>query len=43
LALKDGENSIIINGAANTSYDPNMTQLDESWVEAIRTSKMLML
>ena len=39
LALKNGDNSIIINGAANAAYDPNMTELDPAWAEAIRTSK----
>ncbi len=39
LALKDGSNSIIINGAANAAYDPEMKELDESWAEVIRTSK----
>ncbi|CDW85938.1 pfkb family protein [Stylonychia lemnae] len=43
LALKDGNNSIIINGAANAAYDPNMTELDPAWAEAVRTSKILLL
>lgn len=43
LALKDGENSIIINGASNCEYDPNMTTLDETWVHAIRTSKKILI
>jgi hypothetical protein len=29
--LKDGNNSIIINGAANSAYDPEMKELDPSW------------
>jgi len=38
LALKNGDNSIIINGAANAAYDPNMTELDPAWAEVVRTS-----
>ena len=43
MALKDGENSIIINGAANAAYDPNMKELDEEWAKVIRESSLLML
>jgi hypothetical protein len=38
MSLKDGSNSIIIVGAANLHYHPNMTELDPSWQEAIKNS-----
>lgn len=39
LSLKDGNNSIIIVGASNAAYDPNMTELDPSWAKAVKNSK----
>lgn len=43
LSLKDGNNSIIIVGGTNSAYDPKMTELDPTWVEAIRKSKFIMI
>ena len=39
LSLKNGSNSIVINGAANEAYDPKMTELDPAWAEAITSCK----
>ena len=39
LSLKDGNNSIIIIGGANSAYDSKMTELDPKWAESIRKGK----
>lgn len=40
LALKSGDNAIIINGGSNSAWDPNMTELDPAWAEEVRNSKI---
>ena len=40
MSLKNGDNAIFINGAANSAYDPNMKNLDDDWEQAIRKSKL---
>lgn len=40
MSLKDGNNSIIIVGAANAYYDKNMTEIDPKWQEAIKNSNI---
>ena len=35
MALKDGNNSIIIVGASNCAYDPDLKELHADWQEAI--------
>ena len=42
LSLKNGSNSIVINGAANEAYDPKMTELDPAWAEAITSCKLML-
>ena len=39
MALKDGNNSIIIVGASNAEHDPKMTNLHSDWEEAIKEGK----
>jgi hypothetical protein len=36
LALKSGDNCIILNGASNEAYDPTMKELDPSWAKAVK-------
>jgi sugar/nucleoside kinase (ribokinase family) len=43
MSLKNGNNAIVIVGGTNQAYDPNMTELDPHWAEAIRKSKILLL
>ena len=43
MSLKSGDNSIIIVGGANTHYKEGLTALDEDWVKAIKSSKVLLL
>jgi len=43
LSLRNGDNSIVIVGGSNTTYDPNMTELDPVWRDAIQTSEILVL
>lgn len=38
MSLKNGDNSIIIVGAANAHHDPNMKDLDENWKNTIINS-----
>jgi hypothetical protein len=41
MSLKNGNNSIIIVGASNAAYDPNMTELYPEWEEAIKESMIV--
>ena len=43
MSLKDGNNSIIIVGGANSAYDQKITELYPKWTEAIKKSKILLL
>jgi hypothetical protein len=36
MSLKNGNNAIVIVGGTNQAYDPNMTELDPKWTEAIK-------
>lgn len=39
MSLKNGNNAIVIVGGSNQAYDPNMTELDPHWTEAIKKGK----
>ena len=39
MSLANGNNAIVIVGGSNEEYDPNMTELDPNWAEAIRKCK----
>ena len=43
MSLKNGNNAIVIVGGTNQAYDPNMTELDPKWTEAIKKCKFIML
>mmetsp|Transcript_9667 Transcript_9667/g.7303 ORF Transcript_9667/g.7303 Transcript_9667/m.7303 type:complete len:156 (+) Transcript_9667:253-720(+) len=43
MSLPNGENSIIIVGAANTHYAPDTKELHPDWKEAIKASKIVLL
>ena len=43
MSLKNGNNAIVIVGGTNQAYDPNMTELDPKWTEAIQKCELIML
>ena len=43
MSLKDGNNSIIINGAANCHYDKDISTLCPAWTSMIQQSKFMIL
>ncbi|CDW88189.1 pfkb family protein [Stylonychia lemnae] len=43
LQLRSGNNVVISVGGANTAYDKDMTTFDSEWVQAIQSSKILLL
>ena len=42
MSLKNGNNAIVIVGGTNQAYDPNMTELDPKWAEAIKKCELIM-
>lgn len=42
MALKDGNNSIIIYGASNEAFDPKMTEIHADWQEAVKNGNLFL-
>ncbi|CAI2375864.1 unnamed protein product [Moneuplotes crassus] len=42
-SMPDGENSIVIHGGANTNWDEGLTELNDTFTEKIKNSKLLLL